>query len=207
MYETDLTKQNKKVRPFIYSYDTESSTKEYFDQFRSTGIELDTSKISEKNIQFGYMLEFINALQEQDVIQYESLKVIDENTEQRHEHYLKNGSPDKRNISLWVYYNEELVEYSNGLKVSNDPYLPKLFVTKLNTNSTSSCVQYVKLTLERINQNVQHYLKRKLQEDKEKSVIENHCFQIEDMETLHIHQKRVPFTTSYKGIAKGTLLI
>ena len=103
LYEPNSEKINKKVRPYdsyYYSIQEDAPTTEYFDKFRFTGIELDTDEISSKNIQFGYFLEFINALQEQDIIQYENIEILDENMIQRHEHYLKNGSPDKRHIAL-----------------------------------------------------------------------------------------------------------
>lgn len=103
LYEPDSEKINKKVRPYdsyCYSIQEQTSVTEYFDRFRFTGIELDTDEISAKNIQFGYFLEFINAFQEQDVLQYENMKVLDENIIQRHEHYLRNGSPDKSHIVL-----------------------------------------------------------------------------------------------------------
>lgn len=170
LYEPDSEKINKKVRPYdsyCYSVQKQTTVTEYFDRFRFTGIELDTDEISAKNIQFGYFLEFINAFQEQDVLQYENMKVLDENIIQRHEHYLRNGSPDKRHIALWVHYNEELIEYSNGLKVSNDPYLSKLYIAVLNKGASSVNEQHVKLSLEKINQNVQDYLKRRLQDDEE----------------------------------------
>lgn len=180
LYESDSEKINKKVRPYdLYSYllQEQGNVTEYFDKFRFTGIELDTDEISAKDIQFGYFLEFINALQEQDIIQYENIEVVDENMVQRHEHYLKNGSPDKRHIALWVHYNEELLEYSNGLRVSEDPYLSKIYISVLNKGASVVNEQHVKLTLEKINQNVQDYLKRKLQEDEEnprKKYIEEH---------------------------------
>lgn len=180
LYEPDSEKANKKVRPFdsyCYSMQEKTNVIEYFDRFRYTGIELNTDEISSKNIQFGYFLEFINSFQEQDVMQYENIEVLDENVIQRHEHYLRNGSPDKRHIALWVHYNEELIEYSNGLKVLNDPYLSKKFCTVLNKGASSVNEQHVKLTLEKINQNVQDYLKRKLQDDGEnprKKYIEEH---------------------------------
>lgn len=170
LYEPNSEKINKKVRPYDsywYSVQKQTTVTEYFDRFRFTGIELDTDEISAKNIQFGYFLEFINAFQEQDVLQYENMKVLDENIIQRHEHYLRNGSPDKRHIALWVHYNEELIEYSNGLKVSNDPYLSKLYIAVLNKGASSVNEQHVKLSLEKINQNVQDYLKRRLQDDEE----------------------------------------
>lgn len=170
LYEPDSEKINKKVRPYdsyCYSVQEQTNVTEYFDRFRFTGIELDIDEISAKNIQFGYFLEFINAFQEQDVMQYENMEVLDENIIQRHEHYLRNGSPDKRHIALWVHYNEELIEYSNGLKVSNDPYLSKLYIAVLNKGVSSVNEQHVKLTLDRINQNVQDYLKRRLQDDEE----------------------------------------
>lgn len=170
LYEPDSEKINKKVRPYnsyMYSIQEQTSTTEYFDRFKFAGIELNTDEISAKNIQFGYFLEFINAFQEQDVIQYENMKVLDKNIIQRHEHYLRNGRPDKRHIALWVHYNEELIEYSNGLKVSDDPYLSKLYIAVLNKGASSVNEQHVKLTLDRINQNVQDYLKRKLQNDEE----------------------------------------
>ena len=180
LYESDSEKINKKVRPYdLYSYSLQEqgNVTEYFDKFRFTGIELDTDEISAKDIQFGYFLEFINALQEQDIIQYENIEIVDENMVQRHEHYLKNGSPDKRHIALWVHYNEELLEYSNGLRVSEDPYLSKIYISVLNKGASVVNEQHVKLTLEKINQNVQDYLKRKLQEDEEnprKKYIEEH---------------------------------
>ena len=170
LYELDSEKINKKVRPYnsyCYSVQEQANVTEYFDRFRFTGIELDTDEISDKNIQFGYFLEFINAFQEQDVMQYENMKVLDKNIIQRHEHYLRNGRPDKRHIALWVHYNEELIEYSNGLKVSDDPYLSKLYIAVLNKGASSVNEQHVKLTLDRINQNVQDYLKRRLQNDEE----------------------------------------
>lgn len=170
LYEPDSEKINKKVRPYnsyCYSVQEQANVTEYFDRFRFTGIELDTNEISAKNIQFGYFLEFINAFQEQDVMQYENMKVLNEDIIKRHEHYLKNGSPDKRHIALWVHYNEELIEYSNGLKVSDDPYLSKLYIAVLNEGASSVNEQHVKLTLDRINQNVQDYLKRRLQDDEE----------------------------------------
>lgn len=170
LYEPDSEKINKKVRPYdsyCYSVQEQTSVTEYFDRFRFTGIELDTDEISATNIQFGYFLEFINAFQEQDVLQYENMKLLDENIIQRHEHYLRNGSPDKRHIALWVHYNEELIEYSNGLKVSDDPYLSKLYIAVLNKGASSVNEQHVKLTLDKINQNVQDYLKRRLQDDEE----------------------------------------
>ena len=180
LYEPDSEKINKKVRPYdsyCYSVQEQTSVTEYFDRFRFTGIELDTDEISSKNIQFGYFLEFINAFQEQDVIQYENMEVLDENIIKRHEHYLRNGSPDKRHIALWVHYNEELIEYSNGLRVSEDPYLSKIFITVLNKGASHVNEQHVKLTLDRINQNVQDYLKRRLQDDAEnprKKLMEEH---------------------------------
>ena len=180
LYELDSEKINKKVRPYdsyCYSVQEQANVTEYFDRFRFTGIELDTDEISAKNIQFGYFLEFINALQEQDVMQYENIDVLDENIIQRHEHYLRNGSPDKRHIELWVHYNEELIEYSNGLKVSDDPYLSKIFIIVLNKGASIVNEQHVKLTLEKINQNVQDYLKRRLQGEEEnprKKIMEEH---------------------------------
>lgn len=180
LYEPDSEKINKKVRPYnsyCYSVQEQANVTEYFDRFRFTGIELDTDEISSKNIQFGYFLEFINAFQEQDVMQYENMKVLDKNIIQRHEHYLRNGSPDKSHIALWVHYNEELIEYSNGLRVSEDPYLSKIFITVLNKGASSVNEQHVKLTLDRINQNVQDYLKRRLQDDEEnprKKIMEEH---------------------------------
>lgn len=170
LYEPNSEKINKKVCPYdsyYYSIQEKNLVTEYFDRFRFTGIELDTDEISAKNIQFGYFLEFINAFQEQDVRQYENMEVLDENIIQRHEHYLRNGSPDKRHIALSVYYNEELIEYSNGLKISHDPYLSKTFITVLNKGATSVNEQDVKLSLARINKNVQNYLKRRLQDDAE----------------------------------------
>ena len=180
LYELDSEKINKKVRPYdsyCYSVQEQANVTEYFDRFRFTGIELDTDEISAKNIQCGYFLEFINALQEQDVMQYENIDVLDENIIQRHEHYLRNGSPDKRHIELWVHYNEELIEYSNGLKVSDDPYLSKIFIIVLNKGASIVNEQHVKLTLEKINQNVQDYLKRRLQGEEEnprKKIMEEH---------------------------------
>ena len=180
LYDPDSEKINKKVRPYAsycYSLQEQTSVAEYFDRFRFTGIELDTDEISAKNLQFGYFLEFINAFQEQDVLQYENIKALDENIIQRHEHYLRNGSPDKRHIALWVHYNEELIEYSNGLKVSDDPYLSKLYIAVLNKGASNVNEQHVKLTLDKINQNVQDYLKRRLQDDEEnprKKITEEH---------------------------------
>ena len=180
LYDPDSEKINKKVRPYdsyCYSLQEQTSVAEYFDRFRFTGIELDTDEISDKNLQFGYFLEFINAFQEQDVLQYENMKALDENIIQRHEHYLRNGSPDKRHIALWVHYNEELIEYSNGLKVSDDPYLSKLYIAVLNKGASNVNEQHVKLTLDKINQNVQDYLKRRLQDDEEnprKKITEEH---------------------------------
>lgn len=180
LYELDSEKANKKVRPYnsyCYSIQEQANVSEYFDRFRFTGIELDTDEISAKNIQLGYFLEFINALQEQDVIQYKNIEVLDKNIIQRHEHYLRNGCPDKRHIALWVHYNEELIEYSNGLKVSDDPYLSKIFIKVLNKGASIVNEQHVKLTLDKINQNVKDYLKRRLQDDKEnprKKFIEEH---------------------------------
>lgn len=180
LYDPNSEKINKKVRPYdsyCYSVQEQTSVTEYFDRFKFTGIELDTDEISAKNIQFGYFLEFINAFQEQDVMQYQNIEVLDENIIQRHEHYLRNGSPDKRHIALWVHYNEELIEYSNGLKVSDDPYLSKLYIAVLNKGASTVNEQHVKLTLDKINQNVQDYLKRRLQDDEEnprKKIMEEH---------------------------------
>ncbi len=180
LYDPNSEKINKKVRPYdsyCYSVQEQTSVTEYFDRFKFTGIELDTDKISAKNIQFGYFLEFINAFQEQDVMQYQNIEVLDENIIQRHEHYLRNESPDKRHIALWVHYNEELIEYSNGLKVSDDPYLSKLYIAVLNKGASTVNEQHVKLTLDKINQNVQDYLKRRLQDDEEnprKKIMEEH---------------------------------
>lgn len=180
LYDPDSEKINKKVRPYAsycYSLQEQASVAEYFDRFRFTGIELDTDEISPKNLQFGYFLEFINAFQEQDVLQYENIKALDENIIQRHEHYLRNGSPDKRHIELWVHYSEELIEYSNGLKVSDDPYLSKLYIAVLNKGASNVNEHHVKLTLDKINQNLQDYLKRRLQDDEEnprKKITEEH---------------------------------
>ena len=180
LYDPNSEKIHKKVRPYdsyCYSVQEQTSVTEYFDRFKFTGIELDTDEISAKNIQFGYFLEFINAFQEQDVMQYQNIEVLDENIIQRHEHYLRNGSPDKRHIALWVHYNEELIEYSNGLKVSDDPYLSKLYIAVLNKGASTVNEQHVKLTLDKINQNVQDYLKRRLQDDEEnprKKIMEEH---------------------------------
>lgn len=171
LYGLDSGKPNKKVRPHaVYSYHFEEPNQngtadKYFQRFRFTGIELDTDVISDKRIQFGYFLEFINALQEQDVIGYDELEVLDENAIHRHEHYLKSGSPDARNIQLWVRYNEKLEEYSNDLRIADDPYLPKLCIVDLNARATDVYRVDVKLTLERIIQNVKDYLRRKLQGD------------------------------------------
>lgn len=128
LYVIDTEKTNRKIRPFdVYEWANlhENFGKfpsYYVSKYRFTGIELDTEKISNKSIQFGFLLEFINALREQDVIGYEDMQVCDEDTINRHEHYIKNKCPDKRYIHLEVYYNEELIEYSNGLRLSNDPF-------------------------------------------------------------------------------------
>ena len=196
LYEPDSEKPNKKVRPHVlhtYSFEhpkqdgVENSAGRYLDRFRFTGIELDTNVIPAKDIQFGYFLEFINALQEQDVINYEELDVLDRDTVLRHEHYLKNGRPDTKHINLWVMYNEKLEEYSNDLRVANDPYLPQVFVVRLNEGEANHKTVNVKLTLERIRQNVQDYLRRTLQgnagEQRIKSISEHnssHRYQIDE---------------------------
>lgn len=172
LYGLDSEKPNKKVRPYIlqtYSFEhpnqdgIENGAVRYFDRFRFTGIELNTDVIQAKDIQFGYFLEFINALQEQDVIDYEELDVLDRDTVLRHEQYLKNGRPDTRHINLWVKYNEKLEEYSNDLKVADDPYLPQVFIIRLNKGEDNPKTVNVKLSLERIRQNVQEYLRRTIQ--------------------------------------------
>lgn len=175
LYENDTEKPNKKVRPFnIYEWTNLSEnenklTSDYFNDFRFTGIELDTEKISNKSMQFGVLLEFINALREQDVIGYEDMQVCDEDTVGRHEHYIKNNCPDKRCISLWVSYNEELIEYSNGLKLADDPYFNRVVTTLLNREQSDIEEQWVKLTLDRINKNVKEYLERRMQTDNDYS--------------------------------------
>ncbi len=171
LYETDPDpkKVNMKVRPFLlylYSVQQEISMTEYFNRFKYAGIEINIKQIPVKWMQLGYFLEFINAFQEQDV-NYEQEEVLDEETIKRHEHYLRNGSPDKRHISLLVSYNEELLEYSNGLKVSDDPYLSKLFITVLNSGASSVNSYTINLCLENINKNVQDYLNRKFQDNNE----------------------------------------
>lgn len=166
LYGNDLEKANKKVRPnklYEESFGKEGNYTKYFEKFRFTGIELNITQMPQKDIQFGYFLEFINALQEQDVINYEKLEFLDEKTSERHDHYLRNGAPDTRHISLWVTYDEELFEISNGLKVGNDPYLSKTFIKVLNKNDEEPSLQLVKLKLERIHQNVQDYLRRNVQ--------------------------------------------
>jgi len=166
LYRQDSEKPNKKVRPSKLEQETyvqKGNTAEYFERFRFAGIELNINEITQKNIQFGYFLEFINVLQEQDVIDYEKLEILDEKISQRHEHYLKNGAPDKRHISLWVTYGEELFEFSNGLRVGNDPYLSKMYIKILNKNDDEPSLQFVKLELKRINQNIKDYLRRNVQ--------------------------------------------
>lgn len=170
LYGSTTDKMNKKVRPYVpysFSVQNQSSAAEYFDKFRFTGIELNTDEISARDTQFGYFLEFTNALQEQDVIQYEETDILDAETIHRHEHYLKNGCPDKKTIALCISYNEELTEISNGLKISEDPYLSKTYIAVLNKEASHVNEQHIKLTLERINQNIQDYLRKKLQEDAE----------------------------------------
>lgn len=185
LFDLESEKQNKKVRPYtsyIYSIQSGANIIDYFDRFRFVGIELDTEAIPEKNTQFGFILEFINALQEQDIMQYEISDVLNENEIKRHKHYMKNGCPDKNHINLFIYYNENLVEYSNGLRISNDPYLSKKFILILNKESPNITNESINLTLERINQNVQDYLKRNFQdngENQRKKQLESHKFHIE----------------------------
>lgn len=170
LYDLDSEKPNKKVRPctsYLYSIESQNNIIDYFDRFRFTGIELDTEAIPIKNTQFGFLLEFINALQEQDIIQYENSDVLDENAIKHQEHYIKNGRPDKNHLDLWIHYNEELIEYSNGLKISNDPYLSRDCRIILNKGVGKINTPYINITLERINQNVQNYLKRKFQDNEE----------------------------------------
>lgn len=168
LYGLDSEKANKKVRPhtvWSYRYEHQNGTAdEYFQRFGFTGIELDTGVVSDKKIQFGYFLEFINALQVQDVIGYEDLDVLDADTIRRHQYYLDSGSPDTtRNIELWVKYNEQLEEYSNALRVSNDPYLPTVCIADINVGVGDIHRIDVELTLKRIRQNFEDYMRRKMQ--------------------------------------------
>lgn len=169
LYGFASEKKNKKVRPNCVSIDSVNYNRrtEYFDKFQFTGIELDINEIPDIEYQFGYFLEFINALQGQDVIGYEDMKIVNEDSIRRHERYINNGEPDKRKIVLTVVYNEELNEYSNGLKVSEDPYLPKIYVIVLNKEATNRKEIYVKLSLERIEENVKNYIERRKKEDAE----------------------------------------
>lgn len=169
LYGVAPEKKNKKVRPnsvFIDSARYNNRT-EYFDQFLFTGIELDINEIPDIEYQFGYFLEFINAIQGQDVIGYEDMEIVNEDSIRRHESYINNGEPDKRKIVLTVVYNEELNEYSNGLKVSEDPYLAKTYCIVLNKEATNRKEIYVKLSLERIKENVKNYIERRKKEDAE----------------------------------------
>lgn len=170
LYALDSEKSNRKVRPHtVWSYRFEhpkqnGTADKYFQKFRFAGIELDTNVASDRKIQFGYFLEFINALQVQDVIGYEDLDVLDTDTIRRHQHYIDSGSPDTtRNIEVSVKYNERLEEYSNDLKIADDPYLPKLCIADINVGATNVHKVHVQLTLSRIIQNVQEYFRRKLQ--------------------------------------------
>lgn len=86
---------------------------------------------------------------------------------------MRNGAPDTRHISLWVTYEDELIEFSNGLRVGNDPFLSKTFIKVLNNNADEPSLQLVKLKLERIYQNVQDYLRRNVQEGESSLRIQN----------------------------------
>lgn len=99
------------------------------------GIELDTEKIANRVTPLGYFLEFINALQEQDVIRY----VNDEH-------------PDTKIINIDVVYNGELI---------NPSY---------RGNTTDNTTRF-ELSLDRVNQNIFNYLKKRKQQGGE----ENPC--------------------------------
>ena len=70
-----------------------------------------------------------------------------------------------RNIELWVKYNEQLEEYSNALRVSNDPYLPTVCIADINVGVGDIHRIDVELTLKRILQNFEDYMRRKMQGD------------------------------------------
>ena len=167
LYGSDSEKANKKVRPHtVWSFRFEhhnGTADKFFERFAFAGIELDTSIVSDKKIQFGYFLEFINALQIQDVIGYEDLTILNVDTIHRHEHYIKSGSPDiSTNIELWVKYNAELEEYSNALRVSDDPYLYKVCIVDINVGVADFNKISVELTPKRIIQNFEDYYRRKM---------------------------------------------
>ncbi len=173
LYEQNLKKVNKKVLPYLlYSYHLSNKntiTETYFDDFRFTGIELDTEKISNRVTPLGYFLEFINALQEQDVIGYENMVSQDADSIKRHNHYVKEGQPDMNFIDLWVIHNEELIKSSEMMNISKDPYAISPYQIRLNKGGTMEKGILVKLSLDRVNQNVLNYLNKRKQQGGEEN--------------------------------------
>lgn len=166
LYGLDSEKVNKKIRPYtVWNYRMEkpgNTADGYFQRFGFAGIELDTSLISDKKIQFGFFLEFINAFQVQDVIGYEDLDVLDADILRYHQCYIDSRSSDTTsNIEVWVKYNEELVEVSAGLVIAGDPYLPKLCIADINAGIGEIYRVYVELAPQRIFQNFEDYMSRK----------------------------------------------
>lgn len=133
------------------------------------GIELDTEKISNRVTPLGYFLEFINALQEQDVIGYENMVSQDADSIKRHNHYVKEGQPDMNCIDLWVIHNEELIKSSEMMNISKDPYAISPYRIRLNKLIKRKKEILVNLSLDRVNKNVLDYLKKLQQQGGEEN--------------------------------------
>ena len=179
IYKLNKTKPNIKVRPYkVYEFTimTDKSAIEYFEQYPFAGIELDITKL-DAVMQLGYFLEFIYALQEQNPLEMQDIEtkkgveVYTPEQLRRYEHYTKQGRPDLSYIFLNVEYNEEINEFNTELELKNDPYFYRKNISFINRESpyTTRKEVTVKITPERLKNNVCKYIEDKKKEKTEAS--------------------------------------
>lgn len=182
LYEMKPEKINRKVRPydiFAFSMEEQEKPTEYFKQYLFAGIELDTTRLNPV-MQLGYFLEFVNAFQEQNPLEGEKVEVkkgvevYSEEQLRRYQHYINQGHPDKKGIVLFVAYNEDIEEKSeNELKLRDDPYFYRHFMKPFRQEKSATTEKIiVKLTPERLLNNVQGYIKSKRQNKVNKNQID-----------------------------------
>lgn len=195
LYETEGEKRpNRKARPsdvFEFSMGQDDKAYQYYRQYQFAGIEIDTTSL-DKVLQLGCFLEFINALQEQNPIGEGKVKnkigveVYTNEQLKRYDHYIKQGEPDLKPITVLLKYNEKIEEFLADLKLKNDPYFIRGYIVTLGQKSKEMKrkIIRVEVTQDRLLENVYQYVESKKQEESETKEIPKKQEELEEIKNL-----------------------